>query len=279
MRQRGPKPVVLWSLINSLANARNPDYRAVRRCWRLRYWGACRELFRVRLLFRHGGQIALSDFATSPRPGTRARGTPRRSQGEHRLSPSVGESTSETGGSKPVGQQAQTATKCEQAPVNEMVVGTASMLTRTPETESVPTPELVSAAARQLARLPRRAVRRWSGWLTDDVRSFRNMRVRLPGSAEAFIFGVLRRRLVYTREPDGLLGDTAGVGKSWGVVRADQVQIIKNEHAVTLGKRKAGVREAFSQRKAQAARRNGAMPTRRGQRGRPPKLAPASVAR
>jgi hypothetical protein len=43
-----------------------------------------------------------------------------------------------------------------------------------PETESAPAPELVSAAARQLARLPRRP-KRWSGWLDDRVRTYRNM--------------------------------------------------------------------------------------------------------
>ncbi len=54
VRQHGAKPVPLWRLINSLAVARQPDYRARLRCWRLRYWGAILELLRAKLLWRHG---------------------------------------------------------------------------------------------------------------------------------------------------------------------------------------------------------------------------------
>ena len=139
------------------------------------------------------------------------------------------------------------------------------------ETGSAPAPEHLSAAAKQLGCLPRRGARRWSGWLTDDVRGYRNMPVEIPGGKTVFVFGVLRRRVVYTDVPNGLVGDVDGVGTRWGVVWADQVQIIRNEHAVALGRCKAGVKEAFSPRKAEAARLNGAMPARAGSRprGRP----------
>jgi len=270
MRQRGPAPVSLWCVVNGLADARNPDYRARRRCWRLRYWGAVLELLRARFLFRHGPLIALSDFARRPRPKSQGRRPFRPMNGEVHLLPSVGNSSSKTGGSNPVVVRAETAVSGSQVPQNEVVVGNPGTLACVPETKNaVPTVSEVSAAATALARQPR-VRKKWSGWLNDRRRSFRNMKVELPTGEEVFVFGVLRRRLVFTSVPDGLLGDTAGVGKSWGVVRADQVQIIEDENAVVLGRSKAGIREAFSPRKAKAARRNGRQPPRPGRRrGRP----------
>ena len=91
MLRYGNRPVGLWKIVNLLANAQNPASRALRRSWRLRYLCACRELLRFKVIYRHGGHIATSNFATRPRP-----------KSPKRLSPSVGATTSEIGGSNRV---------------------------------------------------------------------------------------------------------------------------------------------------------------------------------
>jgi hypothetical protein len=272
VRQRGQAPVALWLLINSLANARQPDYRDRRRCWRLRYLRALGELLKVGLLYRRGPLIAAARFAILAKPKTRDRTTSRRLPGDLHLSRSVVESTSKNGGSKPFGQQPQTAAKDQQTVELEPESKTLGTPTSTVESQTAPPTELVSIAARQLARLPRRGARRWSGWLSEDVRSFRNMRVQLPGGDQVFVFGVLHGRLVYTHELDGGVGGIGGVGTSWGVIPAKNVEVVRNPHAVLLGRGKLAVRERKSSLKQASARRNGAQPCRPGKkRGRPPK--------
>jgi len=63
VRQNGNSPVGLWKVINGLSKARNPDHRARLRCWRLRFWGAVRELSQ--------GQAAVSAWATDLHFGLR----------------------------------------------------------------------------------------------------------------------------------------------------------------------------------------------------------------
>ncbi len=269
VRQRGPTPVGLWRVINGLANARNPDYRARRRCWRLRYWGAVRELLKAKLLFRHGALICTSDFATPPKPRTRDRGTPRCSPGELRLSQSAGNSTSEMGGSNPVLPGAGTTANLGQPAGNELVVEPRPLSTRAPQTQSAtPAAGEISAAASALAKLSR-SPKIWSGYI-GNKRAFRDMPIMLPSGRQAWVLFARHQKVMFTAEPDGPIGPVDGIGTSWGMVAASAVQIIKNEHAVTLGKRKAGVKETPSPRKAAAARRNGLKPCRAGQRcGRP----------
>jgi hypothetical protein len=268
VRPHGLTPVGLWRVINGLANARNPDYRARRRCWRLRYWGACRELLRAKLLFRHGPLIALSDFATRPRPGRRDRGTSQRSEGELRLSPAVAKSTSKTVGSKPVLPGAGTTANLGQPAADELVVEPRPLATCAPQTQSAtPAAGEISAAASALGKRSR-SPKIWSGYI-GDKRAFRNMPILLPNRRQAWVFFARHQRVMFTGEPDGPIGPVDGVGTSWGMVAASAVQIIKNEHAVLLGRLKAGTVERRSELKIVTARANGRMPARRGPRGRP----------
>jgi hypothetical protein len=69
VRKHGPTPVSIWRIINVIANARQPDSRAQRRRWRLRYLGAIHELLHGGVLFRHGAFIATTEFATIPLRG------------------------------------------------------------------------------------------------------------------------------------------------------------------------------------------------------------------
>lgn len=273
MRQRGPAPVRLWEIINVLADARQPDSRARRRCWRLSYLGACRELSKAGLLFRRGPIIAAARFAILAKTKTRDRTTSRRLPGDLHLSPSVVESTSQNGGSKPFGQQPQTAAKDQQTVELEPESKTLGTPTSTVESQTAPPPELVSAAAQQLARLPRQPKRIWSGYI-GDKRAFRDMAILLPNGMQAWVFGVQRQQVVFTEELNGPVGTVGGIGNSWGVVPAALVRIVRNPFASLLGREKRGRRERRSKLKIASAQRNGAMPARRGRRGRPRKLAP-----
>lgn len=149
LRPYGQTPVSLWKIINSLADARQPGSRTMRRCWRLRYWGAVRELRRAGLLFRHGSLIALKDFATKPKP-----------RSPTRLAPSVGRSTSENSGSVPLMARVETSTKHEQTVRHELTSGNAKAFACAPETKSaMPTASEIKAAASALARRPRNVKR------------------------------------------------------------------------------------------------------------------------
>jgi hypothetical protein len=268
MCQHGPAPIGLWHVINHLADARKPDYRARRRCWRLRFWGACRELLRAKLLFRHGPLIAPSEFATKPRPRTGDRNTPRGSHGAPCLSPAVGKSTGKTAGSKPVVPGAGTTANFGQPAGNELVVGPRPVATCAPQTQSAtPAAGEISAAASALAKRSR-SPKIWSGYI-GDKRAFRDMPIMLPNGRQAWVFIARHQKVMFTAEPDGPIGTVDGVGTSWGMVAASAVQIIKNEHAVLLGRLKAGTVERRSELKIATARANGRMPARRGPRGRP----------
>ena len=189
MRQHGKNPVGLWRVVNGLANTRNPDSRARRRCWRLRYLCAFRELLRAGALVRHGPLIALQDFATRPRPRL-----PRR------LPPSVGGSARKLTGSNPVVVPAATAQNDPQATELKLVSGDANRVGSAPEGKSAP-PTLaeITEAARRLAQRPRRR-KKWSGWLNGE-RMWRLREVIVPGGQVLPAYFV-RRNWVYALLPD-----------------------------------------------------------------------------
>jgi hypothetical protein len=260
LRDAGSCPT--WTLLDIVADEQAPRDRTAGRLLRLNLLRRLKRLRRLGLAYPVGRNWI---SATKPDPAIRRPTGRRRRRTATRLRSVCAVSAGTASRSQEVGHPAYPL----HFQMDQVPLAPSPRPVDAEQTESVPAPELVSAAAQQLARLPRRAVRRWSGWISEDVRSFRNMRVELPGGEQAFVFGVLRGRLVFTSVPDGPWGDTDGIGKSWGVVRADQVHIIKNEHAITLGKRKAGTVERRSELKIATARANGRMPARRGRRGRP----------
>ena len=96
--------------------------------------------------------------------------------------------------------------------------------------------------------------------------------MRLSTGESVFAFGALRGRVVFVSQPDGPIGTVNGLGRDWGVVPAKGVEIVRNPHAILLGRQKRGSRERPSTLKAASARRNGAKPARHGRRGRPPRI-------
>jgi hypothetical protein len=259
MLRYGSRPISLWTIVNSLANARNPACRAQRRSWRLRYLCACRELLKFKVIYRHGGHIATSNFA--PRP---------RAKSPRRLPPSVGRSASGNGGSNVTAVPVETAATRTQAPENEVVVASRNTVKATQESKSAPAPYIVSAAASALARLPRRPKRSWSGWI-GSTRSYCGMPIRLPTGEAVFAFGALRGRVIWSREPGVLTDGVDGARIHWGVLPADRVTVVASDAARLLGSRKRGVRERRSVLKIASARLNGRLPPRPDSRprGRP----------
>jgi hypothetical protein len=149
---------------------------------------------------------------------------------------------------------------------------------RQPKTETALSAEAISVAARSLARLPRHPKRVRSGWI-GPVRTFVDMPIRLPDDRQAYLWGALRGKVVFVRKPGGVLVDGfdgARGSREWGVLPADQVQIIRNDAARLLGAQKAGKRERPSARKAASCRLNAVKAPRPGSRarGRPRTMLP-----
>jgi len=256
------EPVKTWSVLNVVTEEFSSASRAEARVKRLALWPRIRRMLRHGMLFR-AGRNRVATFQIAPEPATMRMRHPKRT---------VARATSKTTVSTvtlPSSPQSRRQPNQAQA---QVIVGSCGGQETTPivtETESDNGSERISEAARYLARLPRRQRRVWSGWLDDrGVRCYRNMPILLPGGEQAFVFGVKRRMLVFVHEPDWCAGDPDEAGRSWGVVPASRVRTLKIEHAVTLGKRKAGVKEKFSLSKIAAARRNGCQPPRVGSRAR-----------
>lgn len=265
VRQHGSRPVRLWRLINALANARNPEYRAMRRCWRLRYLGALGALVEARLIFRHAGLIAQSDFAIRPKARTKIQTAARRSQREHSRSPSVSTSSTEKAGSNRDATSVETLATGVQSSETELVMENLSALAHTHKTESVkPTEAEITAAARHLAQ-QRRKRKIWSGWLHGQ-RMTRLRPVVVPGGRVLPAYCV-RRGLVYVLLPDA----PEFARQLFDRYRERDVQVYRSPQAALLGSQKRGVRERPSNRKRASARINGAVPPRPGSRprGRP----------
>jgi hypothetical protein len=252
LRQRGSAPVSMWRFVNELASERGPGSRTQARYLKINLLKAIRVLLAAKLIYRHRGQISFKEFAFMPRPRSRAR-----------LSSSVARSTSKPVGSNHAGPERETVVDLPQVSHREVNAGPAPMRTRSNERESAPAPELASEAARQLALLPRRPKRTWSGWV-GPTRTFCGMRIKLRSTGEsAFVFGTVRGRVVWSRQPGDLTDPIGGIGQYWGVVAVRDVEIVKNPHAVALGRMKAGKVERKSEAKARAARLNGTWARRR----------------
>jgi hypothetical protein len=228
MSQGEQTPARLWKTINALADAWFPDSRGRRRFWRLRYWSAIRALLRAGCLFRHGPFIATSEFRTMPKPGPP--GCSRNADGTHHPWPSVGISTTKTAGSNGVAGRADKAVNGAQAPEFEIVAANLSEVPSSSEVKSVP-PTLadVSAAARVLARRPRRG-KKWSGWL-GRTRMRRLRQVIVPGGQVLPAY-VVRRGWVYVVLPD----TPEYEGRVFERYPAQDVQIYRSPHAALLGR-------------------------------------------
>lgn len=266
-RLREADSCATWSLLNAVANEQSPRDRTAGQLLRLQLWDRLKRLRGLGLAFTQGRNRVSS---SKPDPAARRPAVRRRRRNVRGLRAFRAVSADTGSGS----QQAPCAThQVHRQMVREPSIPCPPTI-QIEKTVSGNEPQGISEAARQLAKLPRRPRRVWSGWIDDKVRSYRNLPVRLPGGEQVYAFGARRGLLVYVREPDLCPGDPDLAGRSWGVVRASEVEVVRNPHAVLLGQMKAGTRERPSPSKAATARRNGAKPARRGPRGRPRKFTP-----
>jgi len=253
VRQQGQAPINMWSIINVLAKAQKPIDRDHHEFWRLRFWGAIRELQGVGLLFRHRSMITFMDFVARPKCKT-----------AKSLSPSARKSDSQKTESNAPGAMTETPLEFKHPPANKIAAGNRSTLADTPETKSAtPTMEEISTAASTLAQRPRPRQRKWTGFLHGE-RLRRRSLVMVPNGDVRPAYIILRGK-VYVIAPEGS-------GRFYDRYDASEVRWVKNPAAVALGQLKRGVREHKSSAKANSARRNGSMPTRPGSsrpRGRP----------
>lgn len=115
--------------------------------------------------------------------------------------------------------------------------------------------------------------RRWVGYLGDGSRAWFGQRVFLPNGTLGFVCAVLRGEVVARWDDPHSIEAV-----QFGLFQADEVRPYRLPAAVMMGQAKRGTKERSSERKAQAARRNGRMPTRPGRRrGRPRSVVPSSA--
>jgi len=252
IRQHGPTPVNLWTIVNTLAKAQMSGDRKHHESWRLRFWGAIRELQRAELLFRHRSWIALKDFVFRPRI-----------KPVESLPPSVGESACQNGRSNTVTANGEPRIEFKHPAANKLEIVNQRSEVAPPESKSArPSMGEISAAASTLAKRPRPQIRKWTGNLHGE-RIRRRTPVLLPNGDVRPAYVVLRG-FVLVIAPEG-------TGRIYDRYRVSEVQRVKNSAAQLLGSLKRGVIEIKSVAKAAAARRNGCQPPRPGSRprGRP----------
>jgi len=124
--------------------------------------------------------------------------------------------------------------------------------------------EAIRSAAQRLARLPRGAKRKLSGY-AGTVRLWRGRPILVAGDTRAYALGARRQQVVFCLDPELTLER----GR-WGVIPASAITILKDQSAIILGRLKKGRSEKWSSTKQQAARKNGKCACKQGRaRGRP----------
>jgi len=257
----------IWSLLNAMDDEAGPSGRAESREFRIGLWRQLKRLLRMNLLWRHGRKcISRIEPPRLPTPSRQSCSIlrTRRRKGRATVRPSLGADAVSTDNCKnpdgtniPAGQSVIQLVRRDfrEDGVTEPVA----------KTKSLPTRDEVSTAARQLATLPRNR-KKWSGWLNERERIWRDRKIILANGQPAFAYGALRGQIVFFRDVPRQMEP----GR-WGVVPARQVRLYLNPAARLLGKLKKGRKERTSLLKAEAARRNGMRPCREGRRrGRRP---------
>jgi len=257
----------VWTLLDRVADARNPSSRAERRSLRLDAWHRLKRLV-------HGGHVhwfgrkSVSKWKL-PRMNVRRR---RRSKPG-----STSETMSAIDDENPCNKFASNLFDNNQRSRWLEWAESETKNARAISTETQPEPAnlrearkaKVRSAAQYLARLPRGVKRKLSGYI-GATRIWRGRPILLLNGEACYAYGAVRGKVIWSRHEQGLHGGFGGEPFDWGVIPASEVRLWKNPHAVTLGRAKAGSREKPSLAKRIACRRNGCQPCRPGRRrGRP----------
>lgn len=254
----------IWPLLNEAAAQQQPRDRAEARQLRLELWQRLRRLMKTGVVIRFTRK-SISVHSLPRHTVNRRRRQSAGSTHSPALSGAACQSDSQVGKSASinnlrelasVSERSKTAAMTESALtpwIDAYVPATPSAAMPAPNAEGT---EKIRQAARELARLPRKVKRRWSGYV-NGVRIWHNQRIILPNGELAFAYGAIRGRVIWSSRETYSKADLSDDKWSWGVADASKVKLVKNPHAVALGKRKAGVREKESDAKKRAARANG----------------------
>jgi hypothetical protein len=246
----------VWSLINAVAYEIGHPNRSEGRLLRLQLMQRVKRLRKLGLAYTYGrNQVSANRPDPTTRPPILRR--PRRSVAGLPLHQVVSAAKPLALTTPPIAQYVH---------ADNGITGSHDAPTSSQQTEHIKSalpPSIVSAAARQLAQLPRYPRRKWSGWI-GAKRSYREMKIILPDGRVAYVYGALRGKVVYFCDRERIMEP----GR-WGVIKSNQVKVLKNPDAVALGRCKAGVIERKSALKALTSRANGLRPCRFGRkRGR-----------
>jgi len=249
----------IWKVLTEVAANQNPTSRDAARALRRELWDRLKRLLLAKIVFRHRRScVTASKLPILPRQRRRCKR--RRIATARRSVPLMAGST--------IHLPRHSEPPKQQQPVQFKPIWANSQPTRPaptiPKTKSAPAMAEVFAAASALARLPRKPMRRWTGWL-HGMRLWRGALVELPSGRAGYVYGILRGQVVILKDPE------SDIFPPFDVFPAEQIKLRKNPTAVVLGKRKRGVRERESAKKRLACQRNGCLPTRPGNRprGRP----------
>jgi len=150
-----------WTLLDIVADEQAPRDRTAGRVLRLELLGRLKRLRRLELAFPVGRNWI---SATKPDPALRQSAVRWRRRTATRSRSTCAVSAGKASAPHEAGLPAhQPHFQVDQAPL-----ASSPPSVEAEQTKSVPAPALVSAAARQLASLPRRVARQWSGWITDE---------------------------------------------------------------------------------------------------------------
>jgi hypothetical protein len=258
--ENGKYGLPIWSLLNWVAGDQNPKDRDEARILRLELWRRLRTLLHTGIVFR----FARRNVTLTKLPSVA------RKRGRRTRKPSVRRDGNIDAGST-IGLLSDQKTDGRQQPLHVEPVHVkpppTEPVVKHEKTKSDLNPAEIAAAARALARLPRKKIkRRWTGWLRDS-HMWRGAQVRLPDGRVGSVYGILRGQVVILKDP------VTDQFPPFDVYPAAQVQRYKHPHAVALGKLKKGIKERRSIKKLFACWRNGCQPVKPGSRarGRPPR--------
>ena len=284
LQRHGQYGSLIWPLLNEVAAEQKPEDRAEARQIRLELWRRLRGLIKAGVVHwytrksisiynlprhyvnRRRRSRAGSTFTSKLTSKTCQEGILASKSAKNKMLPDCGTAAP----TQPLAAITQSALAASSDPLLPTSFAAMSDAAPTPS-QNEEQGNRIHQAARELARLPRGVKKRWSGYV-NGVRIWHNRRIQLPNGELVFAYGALRGKVIWNSCETGPNAEP-GDDWTWDVIEADQVRLVKNPHAVALGRMKAGVREKESEAKKQAARANGLKACKPGrQRGRPRSL-------
>jgi len=257
--------VNVWSLFNSLSCGAGLG-RSADRDARRELWDRVRRLKHLRLIYGIGRNEITANKPAAPLRRSQRR--PRRPRSVDRLAHFPGVSVANEV-PRTLQPEMKYQTDYEAVIKNGPPIST---LTDLEKTKSGMRQEQLTVAARALAKLPRRQIRKLTGFLQGE-RCWRWRLVVLPNGEITKLYWASRGRVRLVDANDLPYS-------SWlmRVVRhAHEIRLYRNPVAVALGSQKRGVIERKRAKKADAAKRNGRCPVRPGRRPRGrPRATPAT---